>query len=55
MEQLITTAELTKLLGLSRTTIFELRKAGDFIEPVGLSKNRIAWRLAEVTTWLASR
>jgi predicted DNA-binding transcriptional regulator AlpA len=55
MEDLISNAELPSIIGVSLPTIYNLRKAGDFFEPVRLSKNRIMWRVSDAKAWLASR
>lgn len=55
MTDLITNKELLALLGVSHTTLYDMRNRGDFIEPVRLSPRRIAWRVAEVEAWLAAR
>lgn len=46
------TAEVT---GLSRTTIWRLRKDNDFVEAVPLSPGRIGYRAGALAHWLATR
>jgi len=41
------------LTGVSRTTIWRLRKAGDFPRPVEVSPGRVAWREDDIAAWKA--
>lgn len=52
---LISTKEVIKRTTLCRGTIRNLVNAGDFPRPIRLTENRIAFREAEVTAWLAAR
>jgi prophage regulatory protein len=40
---------------LSFVTIWRLRRAGTFPQPIRLSAGRIGWRSDEVEAWLAER
>ena len=42
-------------LGLHVTTLWRMRRAGDFPAPIELSIQRIGWRRADLERWLASR
>lgn len=42
-------------IGLSRTTVWRLRRTGDFPDPVPLSPGRVAWRERDITAWSESR
>jgi len=55
MEDLISNAQLPTIIGVSLPTIYKLREAGEFFEPVRLSKNRIMWRISDAQAWLATR
>jgi predicted DNA-binding transcriptional regulator AlpA len=40
---------------LSRTTVWALRRAGKFPQPVQISNSRVAWRRSEILVWMAAR
>jgi prophage regulatory protein len=48
-------AKVTEQTSLSRTTIYDLVKAGEFPKPVRLTRNRIAWEASKVQAWLTER
>src|SRR4051794_8803736 len=41
--------------GLSRTTLWRLRRAGDFPEPVQLTTAVLGWIESEINDWIAAR
>ena len=41
--------------GLSTTTIWRLRRRGEFPNPIQLSPGCVAWREADLEAWIASR
>jgi prophage regulatory protein len=41
--------------GLSRSTIYEWMKRGEFPLPVRLGARLVAWRESDVTAWLDAR
>lgn len=43
------------LTGLSRSTIYNLMKKGDFPKPVKLTGKAVAWPESAISDWLASR
>lgn len=47
--------DVCALLGISRPTLWRLRRAGSFPHPTALSQRSIGWRRAEVEAWIASR
>lgn len=47
--------EVREMTGLSETTMWRLRKAGQFPAPLRLSAGRIGWIRAEVEAWRESR
>jgi prophage regulatory protein len=40
---------------LSSTTVWRLRRAGQFPEPIVLSPGRKGWRRGDITAWLDGR
>ena len=55
MERLLTVSEIQELTGLSRTTIYRLRKVGRFPSALRVSDRAVRWPEAEVLAWLKSR
>ena len=55
MDRLLKQSEVLARIGLSRMSVYKLRKVGDFPEPVTLGKGAIRWRESELTAWIASR
>ena len=49
------TDEVTRLTGLSRTTLWRLEREGKFPERVRLGANSVGWREEEVRAWLDER
>ncbi|SDJ15162.1 helix-turn-helix transcriptional regulator [Lutimaribacter saemankumensis] len=41
--------------GLSRSTIYDWMKRGEFPKPVKLGARLVAWRESEINAWLESR
>jgi prophage regulatory protein len=41
--------------GVSKGTIYNLLRAGDFPKPIQISPARLGWRKSTVDAWLASR
>ena len=55
-EKLIPLATVLERTGhISTTTIWRMRRAKQFPEPVAVSPNRKAWRESEIDEWLKSR
>jgi predicted DNA-binding transcriptional regulator AlpA len=40
---------------LGRTTVWRLRRADDFPDPVPISPRRVAWRECDITAWIERR
>jgi prophage regulatory protein len=55
MQSLIRLPEVRRLTGLSRTTIYRLERESRFVARVRIGDRAIAWRLAEVVSWVESR
>lgn len=53
--QLMRCAEVTALLGVNRSTLWRMVRAGKFPAAINISSNRVGWRRAEVEGWLAAR
>ena len=53
--QILRVADLQDLLNLSRTTIWRLRQAGEFPQPIRLSANAVGWHAHDIYEWLAKR
>ncbi|MBE3072624.1 MAG: AlpA family phage regulatory protein [Acidobacteria bacterium] len=47
--------EVQQLLGLSETSVWRLRRAGDFPKAVRLTRVAIGWRYSDLLAWQASR
>ena len=41
--------------GLSRSTLYDWTKRGDFPQPVKLGARLVAWRESDVNAWLETR
>jgi len=55
-EKLIPLATVLERTGhISTTTIWRMRRAKQFPEPVAVSPNRKAWRESEIDAWLEAR
>ena len=53
---ILRTRAVLELMGLSRTTLWRRRKAGDFPAPVrlgGRGSRAVGWRRTDVERWLA--
>ena len=47
--------EVSRRIGLSRTTLWRLTQNGSFPAPLRLSENSIGWLEAEVDHWISTR
>lgn len=55
-EKLIPLATVLERTGhISTTTIWRMRRAKQFPEPVAVSPNRKAWRESDIDAWLKAR
>jgi predicted DNA-binding transcriptional regulator AlpA len=52
---ILRTAEVVRLTGLSRTTLWRLERSRDFPSRVRLGANSVGWREDEVRNWIDSR
>ena len=53
--RLLRLPEVIERVGLSKTTLWRLRQAGEFPEPVALSLGRNGWYEADIDRWIAGR
>mgnify|MGYP006271737479 CR=1 FL=1 len=54
-ERLLRRPEVEARTGLSRSTIYQWMKDGEFPQPVKLGARLVAWRESDVLDWLNSR
>jgi prophage regulatory protein len=54
-EKLLRRPEVEARTGLSRSTLYDWMKRGEFPQPVKLGARLVAWRESDVTEWLESR
>lgn len=54
-EKLLRRPEVEARTGLSRSTLYDWMKRGEFPQPVRLGTRLVAWRESDVTEWLESR
>jgi prophage regulatory protein len=52
---ILRTADVTRLTGISRTTIWREERAGRFPSRIRLGANSVGWLEDEVRAWLESR
>ena len=52
---ILRTPDVTRLTGLSRTTLWRLERRGAFPNRVRLGANSVGWLEDEVQSWIASR
>ncbi len=52
---LIRRPEVERITLLSRSAIYAAMDAGEFPRPVRIGRRAVAWRLADIEAWLASR
>ena len=55
MDKLLRQKEVLESVGLSRDSVYKLRKAGDFPAPVTLGKGALRWKQSEIAAWIASK
>lgn len=54
-ERILRRPEVEARTGLSRSTIYEWMKRGDFPQPVKLGARLVAWRESDIAAWLEAR
>lgn len=53
--RLLRRPEVEARTGLSRSTLYEWMKRGEFPQPVKLGARLVAWRESDINAWLESR
>lgn len=54
-ERILRRPEVESRTGLSRSTIYDWMKRGEFPQPVKLGARLVAWRESDVNAWLEAR
>jgi prophage regulatory protein len=52
---ILRTSDVTRLTGLSRTTLWRLERQGQFPQRIRFGRNAVGWRNEEVERWVESR
>ena len=52
---ILRTRDVTRVTGLSRTTVWRLERAGKFPSRMRLGENSVGWLEEEVQSWIESR
>ncbi|MGF1768624.1 AlpA family phage regulatory protein [Enterovibrio makurazakiensis] len=55
MNRILRVKEISELLGLSKSTIWRMRREGLFPAPLRLGPRAVGWRESDVTDWIKSR
>ena len=53
--QILRVVDVCEMLGISRQTLYHLRRDGDFPAAVPLRGRCIGWRLRDVEAWIDAR
>ena len=51
-DRFVTGAECYRMVGLGRITVKRWEDAGRFPQRVQLGRNRVAWKLSDLTNWM---
>jgi prophage regulatory protein len=54
-QKLLRRPEVEARTGLSRSTLYDWMKKGDFPQPLKLGARLVAWRESDIAEWLESR
>ena len=54
-DRLISRAEVERRIGLKRSALYSLMRAGRFPEPLRVSRTAVRWPLREIEAWVSSR
>ena len=46
--------EVLSIIGLSKSTMYAMKKAGKFPESVPLGKRAVGWKASEIFAWVAA-
>lgn len=47
--------QVEELVGLSRSTLYEMMSRGEFPRPLRIGKRAVAWKQSTVIEWLSQR
>ena len=53
--QLFRLIQVLRLLGLSKSTLYQFIQAGYFPRPVRIGRRAVAWRARDVYAWIEAR
>lgn len=53
--QILRLQQVKQVVGLGRTSIYQMMGTGDFPRPVSLGPRAIGWRYGDIRAWLLSR
>jgi prophage regulatory protein len=53
--RLLRLPEVCERVGLGKTTIYQLKAAGQFPQPVRVAAHAVRWRLADILAWQEAR
>lgn len=54
-EKLLRRSDVESRIGLSRSTIYDWMKRGQFPQPVKLGERLVAWKESDIAAWLDAR
>ena len=54
-ERILRLEEVTKMVGLSRTTLWRMERKGEFPARIPLSNRSVGWRFVDIDKWLRER
>ena len=54
-DRLLRRREVEELTGLSRASIYRLKRDGRFPAPVRVSDTAVRWKASDITIWIQSR
>ncbi len=55
LNRVLSIRQVCAVVGLSRTTVWRLCRAGAFPQPIRLSPGRVGWPQCAIDRWLAER
>ena len=54
-ERLLGCREVEKITGMSRSSIYRLKREGKFPRPVRIGPAAVRWKASDITAWMESR
>lgn len=54
-DRMLRVREVCQMIGLSRSTVWRLERAGDFPKHYQLSPGSVGWKLSEIQNWIDDR